>query len=114
MAIKQETCTNPAVVEALGMILEEKDGYIVPKRWPIPVTHGLFNRLMFLETLVLKGGMGVSMDRESLMSYACITEREFEAIKDEYLDKGIIKEVKDPIVGEPLYSLQLTPKEGAI
>jgi len=105
MAIKQEVCTNPKVVAAVEELMNGM---------PAPITHGEFNRRMFLETIVAKGGSGISMDKESLMSYACIPEREFEAIKDEYLAQGIIKEETNPIVGEPLYSLQLTAKEEAI
>jgi hypothetical protein len=105
MAIQQEECTNPKVVSAIEELF---------KGMSSPVTHGEFNRRMFLETIVLKGGTGISMDKESIMGYACISEREFDMIKDEYLAQGIIKEENNPIVGEPLYSLQLTPKEEAI
>jgi hypothetical protein len=62
----------------------------------------------------VKGGGGISMDKESIMGYACLTEREFDTIKTELIIKGIIKEENNPMVGEPLYSLQLTPKEEAI
>jgi hypothetical protein len=105
MSVKQEACTNPEVVKAIEDLF---------KGLPNPVTHGEFNRHMFLETIVVKGGGGISMDKESIMGYACLTEREFDTIKIELIIKGIIKEENNPMVGEPLYSLQLTPKEEAI
>jgi hypothetical protein len=105
MSIQQEACTNPIVVKVVEKLMAGL---------PAPVTHGDFNRRMFIECIIIKGGAGISMDKESLMGYACLTEREFESIKDEYLIAGIIKEENNPMVGEPLYSLQLTPKEEAI
>ena len=108
MAIKQEACTNPKIVKFIEKLMGEHGGMSVP------VTHGEFNRHVFLETIICKGGAGISMDKESLMGYACLTEREFETIKNEYLAEGIIKEENNPMVGEPMYSLLLTPKEEAI
>lgn len=106
MSVQQEACTNPKVVKLIEKLMSEHGGM------SIPITHGEFNRHMFIETILLKGGQGISMDKESIMGYACLTEREFGTIKDEYLAKDIIKEDNNPMVGEPLYSLLLTPKEG--
>ncbi len=106
MSIQQEVCTNPKVVKLIEKLMSEHGGM------SIPVTHGEFNRHMFIETILLKGGQGISMDKESIMDYACLTEREFETIKEEYLAQGILKEENNPTVGEPLYSLRLTPIEG--
>ena len=119
MAVNQEVCTNPAVVEVIQKLITKHvgdklcaEGRCTCSSMGAPVTHGEFNRHMFIETIVLKGGTGISMDRESIMDYACITEREFNTIKDEYLAQGVIKVENNPMVGEPLYSLLFTPIGG--
>ena len=118
MSVKKEACTNPKVVAIIEKLLCHEGGKLCQEHkcmcsaMSVPTTHGEFNRHMFIETIVLKGGHGISMDKESIMGYACINDREFDTIKNEYLAQGIIQEENNPMVGEPLYSLLLTPEEG--
>ncbi len=80
---------------------------------PATVTHGEFNRHMFIEAVVVKGGTGAAIDEEDIRKYASITAKEFITIKDEYIAKGILKEEKN-IFDVVLYSLQYDTNEGGL
>jgi hypothetical protein len=86
---------NPAVVGAIESLHEPM---------PNPVTHGQFNRRMFLEAIVIKGGQGVSMEKDDIIAIAGMTEQEFVKIKDEYVKKGVITE-KPNLFKVVMYSL---------
>ncbi len=95
---------NEAVTEALGGLLETKGQYVVLKGWPAPVTHGYFNRRMFLESFIVQAGMGVAQEKKDIMEYAGITEKEWVVILKEYMDKGVILKVSNPF-GADMYKL---------
>lgn len=72
-----------------------------------PVTHGEYNKRMFLEAFVASAGQGVSIEAEDIMEHGALTEREFKAIAKHYLDEGII--VKEGnLFGAKMYKLNLT------
>ena len=72
-----------------------------------PVTHGEYNRRMFLEAFMSKAGQGVSIEAEDIIEHCAITDREFKVILKEYMDEGII--VKEGnLFGAKLYKLNLT------
>jgi hypothetical protein len=74
---------------------------------PAPVTHGYFNRRMFLESFISKAGAGVSISADDIKEYAAITDKEFDVILKEYTVKGIV--VKEAnLFGAKLYKLNLT------
>jgi hypothetical protein len=98
----QEPELNPVVTEAIQGLLQPMSN---------PVTHGDFNRRMFLEAVVLKGGAGAAIDKEDIMKHGGITDKEFTTIKEEYIAKGILKEETN-LFGVTLYSLQYNPNEG--
>ncbi len=77
---------NPAVVKAIEWLQTPL---------PNPVTHGEFNRRMFLEAIAIKGGQGISMEKDDIVSLAGMTEQEFVTIKDEYVKKGVITEKRN-------------------
>ena len=74
---------NPVVVAAIEWLREPMAN---------PVTHGEFNRRMFLEAIIIKGGQGISMEKDDIIAAAGMTEQEFVKIKGEYVQKGVIKE----------------------
>jgi hypothetical protein len=74
---------NPAVVAAIEWLQQPMTN---------PVTHGEFNRRMFLETIAIQGGQGISMEKDDIIAAAGMTEQEFVKIKDEYVQKGVILE----------------------
>ena len=90
---------NPAVTEALGYVLTPMAN---------PVNHGDFNRRMFIELVGIIGGTGIGMTKEEIISYACMSEKEFHIIKDEFISKHVIKEDVN-MYDVTLYSLQLIP-----
>lgn len=92
---------NTVVTEAIAELMN---------RWPAPITHGDFNRRMFLEAVVLKGGVGAAIDQEDIQRHAHITDKEFVIIKDEYVAKGIVIEEKN-MFDVVLYKLYLTPPQ---
>ncbi len=87
---------NPVVVDAIEHLT---------KGLPSPVTHGQYNRHMFLEAVVVKGGEGAAIDKEDICRHGALTDKEFTTIKDEWLTKGVVKEETN-IFGVTLYSLQ--------
>jgi hypothetical protein len=74
---------------------------------PSPVTHGQFNKRMFLESFVAKAGAGVSIEADDIMEHGALTDREFKAILKEYLDEGIIVKESN-LFGAKMYKLNLT------
>jgi hypothetical protein len=88
---------NPVVTKAIESLLEPMSN---------PVTHGDFNRRMFLEAVVVKGGVGASIDKEDIVRHAALTEREFVKLKDTLMAEGILKETKTQF-DTVLYSLCL-------
>ena len=107
MSDTQEVKLNDAVTTALEDILEVKGGCVSWKPMPNPVTHGQFNRRMFLEAFIAKAGMGVSIEADDIMEYGGLTEREFPIILKEYMDKGVVVKAENPF-GAELYRLNLT------
>ncbi len=98
---------NKAVTEAIERLLKG-----LPKP-PKPITHGEFNRHMFLEAVVVKGGEGAAIDEEDIRTHGAFTDREFTTIKDEYIAKGVLKEETN-FCGVTLYSLQYDDKGGGL
>ena len=94
----EEPKVNTVVVEAIAKMMEGL---------PVDLTHGIYNRHMFLEAVVVKGGKGVSIDQEDIQRHGMLTDKEFVIIKDEFIKKNIIKEETN-MFGVVLYSLQLT------
>jgi hypothetical protein len=101
----EEPKLNTAVTDAIEWLM--KGG---PKP-PDPISHGEFNRRMFLEAVVVKGGKGAAIDEEDILRHAALTDKEFTTIKDEYIAKGVIKEETN-LFGVTLYSLQYDTNEG--
>ena len=95
----EEPEVNTVVVEALAKLM---------KGLPVDLTHGGYNRHMFLEAIVVKGGKGVSIDKEDIQRHGALTDKEFVTIKDEYVAKGIIVEEKN-MFDVVMYKLRLTP-----
>jgi len=95
---------NQAVTEALSEMLTVEGNHVVFKDMPSPLTHGYFNRRMFLEAFIRKAGFGVAIEPEDIMEYGGITEREFPVILKEYIDKGIVVKV-DNDFGVEMYKL---------
>src|SRR5210317_1849717 len=94
---------NPALQEALKDVVTIDDqGYVVLAPMPAPITHGQFNRRMFLQAFLLKAGTGVSISPEDIMEYGAITPKEFPAILNEYIEKGVVVKV-DNVWDEPMY-----------
>jgi hypothetical protein len=87
---------NPAVVEAMAIMTEQM---------PNPITHGYFNRRMFLEAIFIKGGQGISVEKDDIIASAGMSEKEFVTIKDEYVGKGVIEEKKN-FAGVVMYSFK--------
>lgn len=102
---------NETVTEALSELLEVDGGYVKWKPWPNPITHGYFNRRMFLEAFLMVGGTGVAIEKDSIIEYAGITEKEFNPIANEYISKGVIRK-EENIFGVEMYKLNM--KEGNI
>jgi len=95
---------NTAVTEAIEWLLKPGSS---------PVNHGEFNRRMFLEAVFVKGGQGVSVDKEDICRHGALTDKEFNTIKDEWITKGVIKEEKN-FCGVVLYSMEYDPKGGGL
>jgi len=76
---------------------------------PNPVVHGDFNRRMFLESMIVQAGMGISITSEDIIEHGGITEKEFVVIKDEYVAAGIILEEKN-MYDVVMYKLNTTVK----
>jgi hypothetical protein len=93
---------NPVIVKAIESVMAP---------WPHPITHGYYNRRMFLEAVVVKGGEGAAIDEEDILRHAVLTDKEFTTIKDEYIAKGVLKEETN-LFGVTLYSLQYDTNEG--
>ena len=98
---------NSAVTEAIQSLLIEDPNN------PHPITQGEYNRRMFLEAVVVKGGEGAAIDEEDILKHACLTDKEFTTIKEEYIAKGVIKEEVN-LFGVTLYSLQYDSKGGEL
>ena len=98
----QEPELNKAVTDAIQSLLTDM---------PNPVTNGQFNRRMFLEAVVLKGGAGAAIDKDDIVKHSALSDKEFTIIKDEYVAKGVVKEETN-LFGVTLYSLQYNPNEG--
>ncbi|KKN92304.1 hypothetical protein LCGC14_0207950 [marine sediment metagenome] len=94
---------NPVVTEAIEGLM---------KAMPPAITHGVFNRYMFLEAVVVKGG-GAALDEEDIRKHCGCTSKEFTIIKDEYIAKGVLKEETN-LFGVTLYSLQYDTKGGGL
>ena len=99
MSKEKEPEVNTVVTEAIAKLMEG-----LPKS----CTHGQFNRHMFLEAILLKGGQGVSIDQEDIQRHGSLTDKEFTTIKDEYVAKGIVLEEKN-MFDVVMYKLCLTP-----
>ena len=99
MSEKKKPEVNTVVTEAIADLM---------KGLPKSCTHGQFNRHMFLEAIVAKGGKGVAIDQEDIQRHGQLTDKEFVTIKDEYVAKGIVLEEKN-IFGVVMYKLCLTP-----
>ena len=95
----KEPKVNTVVTEAIAKLMEGL---------PVDLTHGLYNRHMFLEAVVVKGGKGVAIDQEDIQKHGALTDREFVTIKDEYIAKGIIVEETN-LFDVVMYKLRLTP-----
>lgn len=81
------------------------------KGLPSPITQGQFNRHMFLEAVVVKGGEGAAIDKEDICRHGALTDKEFTTIKDEWMAKGVVKEETN-LFGVTLYSLQYDTTDG--
>ena len=98
---------NEALQKALkGVVTVDPKGHVVIAPMPAPITHGVFNRRMFLEAFLLKAGEGVSISPEDIMEYGGITEKEFPSIVREYLEQGVIVK-EDNIFNVEMYKLNL-------
>ena len=95
---------NPVIVKAIESVLAPLER---------PILHGYFNRRMFLEAVVVKGGEGAAIDKEDICKHGALTDAEFNTIKDEYIAKGVIKEETN-LFGVTLYSLQYDSKEDGL
>ena len=95
---EEEPKVNTVVTEAIAKLMEGL---------PVKLTHGLYNRHMFLESVVLQGRTGVGIDQEDIQRYGALTDKEFVTIKDEYVNNGIILEEKN-MFDVILYRLKLT------
>lgn len=100
---------NEAVTTALSELLDTQGNHVVWKSWPATITHGYFNRRMFLEAFLLVGGTGVSIEKSDIIEYAGITNKEFDAILKEYMNKGVVLKVSNPF-GADLYKLDMRGK----
>ena len=98
MSEEKEPKVNTVVTEAIADLM---------KGMPKPCTHGQFNRHMFLEAIVSKGGQGVAIDQEDIQRHGQLTDKEFVTIKDEYVAKGIVLEEKN-MFNVIMYRLKLT------
>jgi hypothetical protein len=82
---------NLAVQEALKKVVTvSPQGHVITAPMPAPVTHGEFNRRMFLEAFLFKAGKGVSISPEDIMEYGSITPKEFPVILREYIEQGVV------------------------
>ncbi len=102
--MSNEEKTVPANEKLVGMIAT------LFEPMPNPVIHGDFNRLMFLEAMLVQAGIGISITAEDIMKYAGITVKEFPIIKDEYIKAGILLEEKN-MYDIVMYSLNQTVKK---
>lgn len=94
----QELKLNDKVKDALAWLMTPMSA---------PVTHGEFNRRMFLEAFVASAGVGVSIEASDITEHAAITDREFKVILKEYMDEGIIVKESN-LFGAKMYKLNLT------
>ena len=95
---EQEPKLNDVVTQALAELMTPM---------PSPVVHGYFNRRMFMEAFVHKAGLGVSIESDDIKEHCAMTDKEFNIILKEYIDKGIVVKV-DNMFGADLYKLNLT------
>jgi hypothetical protein len=108
MQSKSEPRINEALREALKDVLTiSEDGrHIVIAPMPHPITHGQFNRRMFLEAFLFKAGAGVSISPEDIMEHGNITEKEFPIIVKEFIEKGVIIK-EDNVFNVEMYKLNM-------
>jgi methionine synthase II (cobalamin-independent) len=98
---------NEALQSAIQAIVTiNEQGHITVAPMSAPVTHGEFNRRMFLEAFLFKAGAGVSISPEDIKEYAAITDKEFPIILREYIDKGIIIK-EDNVFDVEMYKLNM-------
>jgi len=81
------------------------------KRIPSSITHGEFNRRIFLETFVFEAGTNCSVSEDDIRDNAYMTKKEFKDILHDYMTKGIVVE-KGRIFGRVMYGLNTTFKQG--
>jgi hypothetical protein len=108
MSEEEEPKVNPVVVDAIETLLK---GLPSPHTTGETLTHGVFNRHMFLEAVVVKGGKGAAIDKEDIMRHGALTEAEFQTISEEWIAKGVVKEETN-LFGVTLYSIQYDPIDG--
>ena len=97
---------NQAVQDALQKIITIDKGRAVVAPLPSPITHGEFNRRMFLEAFLFKAGAGVSISPEDIMEYSGITPKEFPAILREYINQGVVVK-EDNVFDVEMYKLNM-------
>lgn len=96
-----ETPKNQALTDAIEQLFHRKPG---------AVTHSEFNRLMFLEAMIYKTGMGCSAEQADIMDYASMNEREFNELCREYLTSKVIISERN-MYGILMYKLNTDMKE---
>ncbi len=97
---------NLAVQEALQKVITTSNGHVVLAPMPAPITHGEFNRRLFLEAFLFKAGKGVSISPEDIMEHGNITPKEFPVILREYISQGVV--IREPnIFDVEMYKLNL-------
>ena len=97
---------NQAIQDAIQKVVTIDKGRVVLAPMPAPITHGEFNRRVFLEAFLFKAGAGVSISPEDIMEYGSITMKEFTPILREYINQGVV--VKDDnMFGVELYKLNM-------
>ena len=98
---------NQAVQGALQKVLTVDDnGRVVVAPMPNPITHGEFNRRMFLEAFLFKAGAGVSISPEDIMEYGNITVKEFPTILREFINQGVVIK-EDNVFEVEMYKLNM-------
>lgn len=103
-----EAKMNKAVTDAIETLMKGLPGPSVKGEC---LTHGAFNRHMFLEAVVVKGGEGAAIDKDDICKHGGLTDKEFTIIKDEWMAKGVVKEETN-LFGVTLYSLQYDTTDG--
>ncbi len=97
---------NQAVQDALQKIITIDKGRVVIAPMPAPVTHGEFNRRVFLESFLFKAGAGVSISPEDIMAYGGITVKEIPPILREFISQGVVVK-EDNMFGVEMYKLNM-------